>query len=77
MITTDQVQAIIEKALPGAEVEVRDMTGTSDHFDITVVSEAFQGKSIIDQHKLVFKILDHEMKKDRIHAVQLKTKVPK
>ncbi len=70
-----EVQQMITAALPGAHVEVEDMRGTGDHFDILVVSEAFRGKSLIEQHKLVFSILEPEMDKG-IHAVQLKTRVP-
>lgn len=76
MITPLEVEQIILAALPDSTVEVRDMTGTSDHFDILVVSKVFAGKPLMEQHKIIFAILDKEMK-DRIHAVQIKTKVPK
>lgn len=73
MKTTDVKKMILEK-MPNAQVRVSDMTGTQDHFDIEVVSPEFKGKSIIEQHKMIFAILGDEMDKG-IHAVQLKTKV--
>ena len=60
--------------LPGAQVSVSDMTGTGDHFDIQVASKKFAGKTLIEQHQMVFAALEKEMDR-RIHAVQLKTKV--
>lgn len=65
---------MIQRLIPGARVEVSDMTGTGDHFEILVVSKAFEGKPLMEQHKMVFAALEDEMK-DRIHAVKLKTKV--
>ena len=64
---------MILAALPDAKIEVRDMTGTGDHFEISVISKNFSGKPIIEQHKMVFAALEKEMDK-RIHAVKLKTK---
>ena len=76
MIDPLEVKEMILASLPDAEVEVSDMRGTGDHFDIWVVSKAFAGKSLIEQHKMVFSALEKEMDK-RIHAVQLKTEVRK
>lgn len=76
MITDDEIKRMITAGLPDAQVEVRDMTGTRDHFDIVVVSNLFRGKPLIDQHKAVLALLEEEMK-DRIHAVQIKTRTPK
>ena len=76
MIDPAEVREMILASLPDAEVEVSDMRGTGDHFEILVVSKAFAGKSLIEQHKMVFSALEKEMDQ-RIHAVQLKTQVPK
>ena len=65
---------MIGASIPDARVQVSDMTGTSDHFEIVVTSKSFAGKSLIEQHKKVFAILEKEME-DRIHAVKLKTRV--
>jgi stress-induced morphogen len=74
LITPSEIQNLILASLPGARVSVQDMRGTGDHFEIEVVSQAFAGKPLIEQHKMVFAALEKEMD-DRIHAVQLKTRV--
>ena len=76
MIAPAEIENIIRSVLPGSEIEVSDMTGTGDHFHIVVVSKAFAGKTILEQHRMVFQALEKEMDR-RIHAVQLKTKVSK
>jgi stress-induced morphogen len=63
-------------ALPGAEVEVEDYTGTGDHFRATVVSGAFAGLSRVEQHRLVYRALDGDMGDHSIHALSLVTRVP-
>ena len=74
LITPTEVRELVLKGMPGSKVEVRDMTGTSDHFEISVVSKSFEGKSLVEQHKLIFEILKPEMD-SRIHAVKLKTRI--
>lgn len=75
MIMPEEVRQMIMAGLPSAEVDVRDMTGTADHFEITVTAATFKGKTLIEQHQMVFSLLGDEMDR-RIHAVQLKTKLP-
>ena len=75
MLSTDDVKKLVEDALPGAVVQVADLTGTSDHFDIRVESAEFAGKSRIEQHKMVQKALGEHLT-TTIHAVQIKTTTP-
>lgn len=74
-MTTDDVKARIVAGLPGAEVEVEDLTGTGDHFSAKVVSAAFAGKTMIQQHRLVYATLG-ELMRGPIHALQLDTRAP-
>ncbi len=76
MITVEEIQAILLKELPGAEVSVEDMTGTFDHFDVTVVWTGFQGKGLIEQHQTVNRILSVPLEDGSIHALKIKTKIP-
>lgn len=73
MITPSEVEKLILDKLPGSEVKATDLMGTGDHFEISVVSEAFIGKPLVEQHRLVLAALAKEMDK-RIHAVKLKTR---
>ena len=76
MLEPAAISARITEALPGAEVEVRDLTGTGDHFEARVVSAAFEGRSMIEQHKLVYAPLDAWLKTGELHALALKTFTP-
>ncbi|WP_145067718.1 BolA family protein [Engelhardtia mirabilis] len=75
MLSTSQVQKLIEAHLPDAQVRVTDLTGTSDHFGVEVVSPVFAGKSLIDQHKIVHAACAEHMG-GAIHALQIKTRTP-
>ena len=66
------VEDIIKQGIPDATVMVEDMTGTRDHLAITVVSDAFKGKLLIEQHQMLMDLLKDELK-SRIHAVKLQT----
>jgi stress-induced morphogen len=75
VIAQDALTELIRARLPGAEVEIVDRTGTMDHFNVTVSSEAFGGKTPIEQHQLVYESLKAALKDGRVHAVELKTVV--
>jgi stress-induced morphogen len=75
MIDPVQVEALLKTGIPDAEVKLVDLTGTRDHYEATVVSAAFEGKSLIEQHKLVYGALGEAMH-GPIHALALKTYTP-
>ncbi|WP_163995769.1 BolA family protein [Pyxidicoccus caerfyrddinensis] len=76
MLDADFVRTRILEALPGSEVEVRDTTGTGDHFEARVVSPAFAGKPMVQQHQLVYAPLQQWLKTGELHALALKTYSP-
>ena len=69
------VQRKIEQALPGAHVEVKDLTGGGDHFEALVVSTVFEGRSLVERHQAVYSALGDAMKA-QVHALSLKTLTP-
>jgi stress-induced morphogen len=69
------IVARIRVVLPDAVVELKDLTGTEDHWHATVISTGFAGKSLIDRHRLVMGALADEMK-GPIHALTLDVKAP-
>ena len=75
MLDPNAVRQLVEAGIPGAQVSVRDLTGTSDHFGIRVVAQAFVGLSRIEQHKLVHQALGAFLTRE-IHAVEIKTLTP-
>jgi stress-induced morphogen len=75
MPSTTEVKERIERALPGAEATVTDLTGGGDHIRAEVVFHGFAGLSRIDQHKLVYDVFGEEIG-GPIHALSLKTTTP-
>jgi stress-induced morphogen len=73
MIDNDALENLIRVELPDAEVGIFDRTGTMDHFNLTVRSRAFKGKTLIEQHQLVYGALKSALRDGRVHAVELKT----
>ena len=73
MPTPDEIKHRIESAIPGARVDVEDWTGGGDHFRATVVSPTFDGKSRIEQHRMVYAVFGEEIG-GPIHALSLTTK---
>jgi stress-induced morphogen len=76
-MTPEEVEEIIESNIPDATAEVGQPRGVDDddHLAATVVSPAFEGKSLVEQHDMVYDALDDHMTTD-IHAVELTTRTP-
>lgn len=66
---TEKVKALIEAGLPDAKVEV---SGDGRHFEAVVVSEAFEGKSLIQRHRMVLATVNAEIASDELHALSIK-----
>jgi len=71
MTNPEDIRRRIEAALPGARVEVVDTTGGGDHFEVAVSAPTFAGKSLVEQHQLVYGALGGLM--SEIHALSLRT----
>ena len=70
-----EIEALIKAALPDAQVTIEDLAGDGDHYAATVVSEAFRGKSRVQQHQLVYAALRGRMGGE-LHALALQTSAP-
>ncbi|CDP50430.1 BolA family protein [Paradevosia shaoguanensis] len=71
----NEIERRIREALPDARIEIQDLAGDGDHWAATVVSEAFRGKTRVQQHQLVYKAIGTEMG-GQLHALALTTGVP-
>jgi stress-induced morphogen len=69
------IERLIKERFPDALVSIDDLAGDGDHYAATVVSEAFRGKSRVEQHKMVYDALKGQMGW-ALHALALKTKAP-
>jgi stress-induced morphogen len=70
-----EIEAMIAAALPGATVEVVDETGAGDHLRATVTAAQFEGRSRIDQHRLVKAAVKERFEDGQIHALSIRTAV--
>jgi stress-induced morphogen len=66
------IEAMIREAFPDAEIEMKDLAGDDNHWAATVKSAAFQGKSRVQQHQMVYAALKGNMG-GVLHALQLST----
>ncbi|HEY9818045.1 MAG: BolA family transcriptional regulator [Synechococcales cyanobacterium K44_A2020_017] len=76
MVSPDQVELMIKTGLSDAQVQVQDLTGGGDHYQVIVVSSAFEGKGLVQQHQLVYGAVKQAMSSEAIHALALKTYTP-
>lgn len=70
-----EIEALIRASIPDARVTIEDLAGDGDHYAAAVVSEAFRGKSRVQQHQLVYAALRGRMGGE-LHALALQTSVP-
>jgi len=71
----NEIEALIAEAFPGAQITLVDLAGDNDHYELTIVSEHFRGKSRVAQHQMVYSALKGNMG-GTLHALALKTAVP-
>ena len=69
-----EIQRMIAEALPGAEVQVLDETGSGDHLRAVVRAPQFEGKSRVDQHRMVRAAVQARMDDGSIHALSITTR---
>lgn len=70
-----EMERRITAALPDARIELRDLTGTNDHWQAVIVSAGFEGKSPVARQRAVFAALG-ELMNGPIHALTLNTLTP-
>jgi stress-induced morphogen len=74
-MAASEIERRIKAALPDATVEIRDLAGDGDHYAATVISEAFRGKSRVQQHQMVNAAFGADMG-TVLHSLSLQTGVP-
>ena len=81
MVTADTIAQKLTSALMPKEIDVQDVShthaghagwreGGGTHFEVTIKAEAFAGKSRLQRHRMVNKILADDLAKS-IHALEL------
>ncbi len=70
-----EIERMIKEALPDAIISIEDTRGDSDHYAAHIISSAFEGKSRVQQHQMVYQALQGRMGGE-LHALALQTSTP-
>ena len=70
-----EITRMIKEGIPGADVRIEDLRGDGDHYAAYVVSDAFRGKTRVQQHQMVYQALQGRMGGE-LHALALQTAPP-
>lgn len=73
-MSPEQMSQRLKEAFPGSVIEVTDLTGGEDHYEVFVQSNSFKGMSRIEQHQKVMAAFQAELKSGEVHALAIKTK---
>ena len=68
-----EIETLIKEAMPDANIVIQDLAGDGNHYSATITSSQFNGKSKIEQHKIVYNSLKGKMGNE-LHALAIKTK---
>ncbi len=74
-MSAEEITSRIKTAYPDAEVVLTDLAGDNDHWQVTVTTPAFTGKSRVQQHKMVMDAFGTDMG-TTLHALSVKTLIP-
>jgi stress-induced morphogen len=69
------IEQLIRKKFPDAAINIQDLAGDGDHYAASVISEAFRGKTRVQQHQMVYEALEGNMG-GALHALALQTSAP-
>ena len=71
-LSIEEIKKLITSSIPDASIEIKDLMGDSNHYSAKITSKIFNGKSKIEQHKLVYKSLQGKMGNE-LHALSITT----
>ena len=71
-LSIEEIKKLITSSIPDATIEIKDLVGDSNHYSAKITSKIFDGKSKIEQHKLVYKSLQGKMGNE-LHALSITT----
>ena len=71
-LAKNEISTMIMSAFPDATLEIKDLAGDNNHYSAKIISKTFNGKSKIEQHKMVYKALKGKMG-NQLHALALNT----
>jgi len=75
-MTPTQLKLKLETLSPQTQAEIVDLTGTEDHYQAMIVSPIFEGRTMMEHHRMIYKLLEAEVASGEVHALTLKTYTP-
>ena len=72
-LKSEEIERLIKESIPDAEIIIEDLAGDNNHYSATIKSKIFNGKTKIEQHKIVYKSLKGKMGNE-LHALSITTK---
>lgn len=73
-MTIDEIKNRIESGLPDSKVTILDPYKDGAYIKAIVIYKGFEGKSILEQHRMVYETLKEELKQE-VHALALETRI--
>ena len=74
-VSAEKIRERVLAAFPDAEVTLQDLAGDGDHYALRVVSQSFQDKTRVEQHRMVNDALKQELG-EALHALAIQTATP-
>ena len=74
-MSAGEIEQMIKEAIPDAVVRIDDLRGDGDHYAASISSNAFKGKTRVQQHQMVYAALQGRMGNE-LHALALQTSAP-
>ena len=71
-LKSEEIERLIKESIPDAEIIIEDLAGDNNHYSATIKSKIFNGKTKIEQHKIVYKSLKGKMGNE-LHALSINT----
>ena len=71
-MTASELEALLREAFQDADIRIEDLAGDGDHYRAVIRSAAFEGKSRVAQHQMVYAALKGRMGGE-LHALALDT----
>ena len=71
-LSIEEIKKLITSSIPDATIEIKDLMGDNNHYSAKISSKSFNGKSKIEQHKLVYRSLKGKMGNE-LHALSITT----
>lgn len=69
-MNTNDIKAQIISLLPDAKIQIE---GDGVHFDVLIVSDAFEGLSLVKRQQMIYSLFTNAIQSGMLHALNLKT----